>query len=172
MDIAITGSSKLAGSIINTFGADSYRVEDNIDKSRYDVFINNAHVEFEQTRLLHEWFQAWRYDASKLIINISSRAGLPNLSKGYMYGAQKAALDHLADNLTYNSDKKCRITTINLGMLEDDLPSLSYQEVCDLIDYILNLPIRLEIPRIFFQHSANYSHIQDMKSHRYKNKED
>lgn len=163
MDIAITGSSKLAGSIINTFGADSYRVEDDIDKSRYDVFINNAHVEFEQTRLLHEWFQSWRYDASKLIINISSRAGLPNLSKGYMYGAQKAALDHLADNLTYNSDKACRITTINLGMIEDELPSLRYKDVCDLIGYILSTPKHLEMPRIFLQHSINYRYIQDKK---------
>ena len=123
MRIAVTGSTKLAGTIIKRFNADSYRVEDNIDFSKYDVFINNAHVGFSQATLLQKWFDVCRYDKSKTIINISSRAALPNLSKGYSYGAQKAALDHLADNLTYNSDKLCKIITINLGMLEDELPS-------------------------------------------------
>lgn len=167
MRIAITGSSKLAGSIIDRFGADSYRVDDKIDKSIYDVFINNAHVGFQQCFLLEEWCNAWRDDDSKLIINISSRAGLPNLSKGYMYAAQKAALDHLADNLLYNSNKKCRITTINLGMIEDSLPSVRYNEVCDLIDYILKTPIHLEIPRVFLQHAINYREVQNLKSCRY-----
>lgn len=168
MKIAITGSSKLAGSIIDRFGADSYRVDDNIDKSNYDVFINNAHVGFQQCFLLEEWCNAWYDDDSKLIINISSRAGLPNLSKGYMYASQKAALDHLSDNLLYNSDKKCRITTINLGMLEDELPSVSYSEVCDLIGYVLSMPKHLELPRVFLQHSRNYRKVQGLKSHRYQ----
>lgn len=167
MKIAITGSSNLAGEIIKSFGADSYRVEDKIDKTKYDVFINNAHVGFQQCFLLEEWFYAWIDDPTKLIINISSRAGLPNLSKGYVYAAQKAALDHLTDNLVYNSDKKCRITTINLGMLEDDLPSITYKEVCNLIDYILKMPMHLEVPRIFLQNSTNYKKVQHLKSFRY-----
>lgn len=168
MDIAITGSSNLAGAIIDRFDADSYRVDDKIDKKKYDVFINNAHVGFQQCFLLEEFATAWWDDPTKLIINISSRAGLPNLSKGYMYGAQKAALDHLADNLTYNSDKKCRITTINSGMLEDPLPSVTYSEVCDLIEHILDMNEELEIPRVFLQHSENYQKIQELKSDRYK----
>lgn len=168
MDIAITGSSKLAGAIVDRFDATSYRVDDKIDKKKYDVFINNAHVGFQQCFLLEEFAMAWWDDPTKLIINISSRAGLPNLSKGYMYGAQKAALDHLADNLTYNSDKKCRITTINLGMLEDPLPSVTYSEVCDLIEHILDMNEELEIPRVFLQHSENYQKVQELKSDRYK----
>lgn len=167
MKIAITGSSKLAGSIVDRFNANPIRVEDTIDKSLYDVFINNAHVGFNQAELLNDWFNEWRYDSSKLIINISSRAGLPNLSKGYMYASQKAALDHLADNLTYNSNKLCRITTINLGMLEDTLPSVKYEEVCDLIDYVLKLPVHLEIPRVFLQNSSNYESVQRLKSYRF-----
>lgn len=167
MRIAVTGSSKLAGSIIKRFEADSIRVEDVIDKSKYDVFINNAHVDFKQCDLLSEWFNEWRYDDTKLIINISSRAGLSNLSKGYLYAAQKSALDHLADNLVYNSNKLCRITTINLGMLEDTLPSLKYDEVCDLISTIIMLPKHLEIPRVFFQHSSNYEGVQRLKSYRF-----
>ena len=167
MRIAVTGSTKLAGTIIKRFNADSYRVEDNIDFSKYDVFINNAHVGFSQATLLQKWFDVCRYDKSKTIINISSRAALPNLSKGYSYGAQKAALDHLADNLTYNSDKLCKIITINLGMLEDELPSVSYEEVCNLINDIINMPEHLEMSRVFFQHRANYQEIQDIKKSRY-----
>ena len=104
MRIAVTGSTKLAGAIVQQLSATSIRIEEDVDKSEFDVFINCAHVGFEQTRLLQEWFNAWSDDNTKLIINISSRAGLPNLSKGYTYGAQKAALDHMTDNLTYNCD--------------------------------------------------------------------
>lgn len=168
MRIAITGTSKLAGALIERFAATPFRIGQQIDKSRFDILINNAHVDFEQCNLLMQWFEQWRHDDSKLIINVSSRAGLPNLSKGYLYGAQKAALDHLADNLVYNSDKRCRITTINLGMLEDDLPSVSYQEVADLVQYIIGLPAHLEIPRVFLQHRENYQEIQRIKSVRYQ----
>lgn len=168
MRIAVTGSSKLAGAIVERFKADPVRVEQPLDYQDYDVFINNAHVGFCQTELLEKWFTAWKDDSSKLIINISSRAALPNLSKGYLYAAQKASLDHLADNLTYNSEKQCRITTINLGMIEDVLPSLKYEEVCDLLQYVINSPKHLEIPRIFFQHACNYKHIQKEKEDRYR----
>lgn len=162
--IAVTGASKLAGTIIERYKATSFRVDDDIPFKEYDVFINNAHVGFCQTTLLSEWFKVCSQDPSKLIINISSRAGLPNLSKGYVYAAQKAALDHLSDNLTYNSVKRCRITTINLGMIEDDLPSLTYANITNLIDYILSLPVSVEIPRVFLQHSHNYQEVQKLKA--------
>jgi len=168
MRIAVTGSSKLAGSIVEAFNATSIRIEQDINYNDFDIFINCAHVGFEQCNLLYNWFSAWRYDDSKFIINVSSRAGLPNLSKGYLYGAQKAALDHLADNLTYNSDKKCKITTLCLGMLEDELPSLKYSEVSKVINYLLNQPKNIEVPRMYLQHLHNYQEIQQLKESRYK----
>lgn len=164
MRIAVTGSSKLGGAIAQRFGATVLRVEQQADFNDFDVFVNNAHIDFCQTDLLARWFGVWCNDPTKMIINISSRAGLSNLSKGYMYAAQKAALDHMADNLIYNSNKKCRITTIGLGMMEENLPSLKYSEVCDLIDYVVHLPQHLEIPRIYLQHSHNYQDIQRLKS--------
>ncbi len=167
MRIAVTGSSKLAGAIAKKFKADTLRVEQQVNFADYDVFINNAHVNFCQTDLLYRWFGVWKNDPGKLIVNISSRAGLPNLSKGYLYAAQKASLDHLTDNLVYNSDKKCRITTLCLGMLEDELPSLRYNEVCDLLQYIIYMPSHLEIPKIYFQHSYNYKQVQKEKENRY-----
>lgn len=169
MRILVTGSSKLAGAIADRFKSDTARVEQDIDFRNYDIFINNAHVNFEQVYLFDKCIKAWNRDHSKQIINISSRAGLPNLSKGLVYGAQKAALDHMSDNVVYNSDKICKVTTINLGMLEDELPSLKYSEVCDLIQFIISLPKHLEIPRIHFQHVYNYQHIQLLKKQRYRN---
>lgn len=168
MKIAVTGSTRLAGSLVERFGATPIRVDQVVNYNDYDVFINCAHVGFKQCELLETWFKEWKYDPTKIIINISSRAGLPNLSKGYIYGAQKAALDHLSDNLIYNTDKECRITTLNLGMLEDELPSVSYEEVGHIIDLIISLPTHLEIPRLFLQHSCNYQLVQQMKASRYK----
>lgn len=164
MKIAVTGSSKLAKSIVEELGAHSWRIEDRIDTSRYDVFINNAHQGFDQVYLLEKWYEAWKDDPTKLIINISSRASQKNLSRGYMYSTQKAALDHYADMLTYVSDKQCRISTLNLGLLESDLSSVSYSEVVDMIKYIINLPQHLEIPRVFLQHSECYTSVQEKKS--------
>jgi len=164
MRIIITGGTKLAAHLIDRFNADSMRIGEKVDKSNYDIFINNAHVEFKQCDLLYEWFHDWKACESKHIINISSRAGLPNLSKGYLYGAQKAALDHLADNLTFNSSKRCKITTVSLGILENELPSLRYQEVGDLIDYIIHQPPHLEINKVLLQHVYNYQEIQTLKA--------
>ena len=165
MRIAVTGSTKLAGAIVEQLGATSIRIEQDVDKSEFDVFINCAHVDFEQTRLLQEWFKAWSDDDTKLIINISSRAGLPNLSKGYMYGAQKAALDHMTDNLMYNCDyKKCRITTIGLGMLQEKFSSITYNEVCYMLHFIINSPPHIEIPRLYLQHKDNYAQVQKEKA--------
>ena len=139
MKIAITGSSGLAAKISNVlnktnfetggklFSIESVRIEDNLDPEMYDVFINLAHVDFVQVDLLYKFYEAWKDDNEKYILNISSRASKSNISKGYIYAAQKAALNHLSDNLVYNSNKQCRITTLNLGLLEHALLSLKYK---------------------------------------------
>lgn len=173
--VVITGSTKLAKTIAHTFRAtpvhgephivDCVRVEQFIDWNEYDIFINHAHVGFCQTELLWSAFQAWKDDETKHIVNISSRAAKPNISKGYLYASQKAALNHLSDNLVYNSDKKCKITTLNLGMLEndDELPSISYHEVVSAIWWcVMNYP-QMEVPEITIQHPASYVSVQKEK---------
>ena len=128
----------------------------------YNIFINCAHVNFHQIELLALFFEAWKDDPKKTIINISSRAAQPNISKGYVYAAQKAGLNHLANNLTYNSEKKCKITTINLGLMNsDELPSLSYREIVQAVKFILTSPF--EVPDITIQHPANYQEVQEAK---------
>jgi hypothetical protein len=173
MRIGITGSTGLAAAIAEELlGHDITHVR--VEEARLvwedlaaDVFINCAHVEFEQTKLLMQAYEAWKNDSSKYIINISSRAAQPNISKGYMYSAQKASLNHLANNLVYNSDKQCRISTINLGLLNSKfyLPSVSHKEVADIVSYLIKMSefTDLEYTELTVQNRANYQEVQSDK---------
>ena len=109
-------------------------------------------------------------NGNKTIINISSRAVQPNISKGYLYAAQKSSLTHLSNNLTYNSDKKCRVSTIHLGLLERNqkgdlvsLPCLAYNDVYEFVSMIAFRRDDVEIPEMTIQHRANYREVQDEK---------
>ena len=101
----------------------------------------------------------------KLLVNISSRAQQPNISKGTMYAAQKAALTHYANNLIYNNaEKRCRIMTLHLGLLNHPtIPSLDYNEVSGYILRYLTWDSHFEIPEVTLQHSANYLAVQAQK---------
>ena len=83
-----------------------------------------------------------------------------------MYASQKASLTHLSSNLTYNSDKRCRITTINLGLLENaDVPSVKHTEVADIVRWLIRMAefTELEVPEITVQNRANYRNVQSDK---------
>ena len=142
MRVAITGSTGLAKTIIDTLEATPYNGKqidvmsermENITVNgstwwgweQYDVLINFAYDDFEQTKILELAHNAWKDDNSKYIINFSSRAAQPNISKGYLYSAAKASLNHLANNYQYNSEKKYKMTTLNLGLLNSPLHSVS-----------------------------------------------
>ena len=181
MKVAITGTSGLAKNIKDTLEGTAIdgswievvtpRIEDIINNdtkwygfSQVDVFINFAHKGFDQTKILDIAHRVWKDDDSKLIINFSSRASQPNISKGHLYASQKASLNHLSNNLTYNSDKKYKLTTINLGLLNhNELPSLDWVDVCRLIHYIITAIPRIEIPDITIQQHANYQSVQRHK---------
>ena len=179
MKIAITGTTGLTAAIagaLQDHTISTPRVEDITmngihwwgfdynNSNHVDVLINHAHRGFRQTEILMHTYDAWKHDSSKYIINISSRAAQPNISKGYMYATQKASLNFLTDTLVYNSDKQCRITTINLGLLNDeDLPSLTHEEVADAVKYLIDLPQHIEIPEMTLQNSANYQDVQSDK---------
>ena len=176
MRALITGKTKLAGAIMSelhdtkignhTIQFESCRVESEIPWNYFDVFINCAHVDFKQTELLNEAFTEWKDDSKRLIINISSRAAKPNISKGYLYAAQKAALNHLADNLVYNSDRRCGIVTLNLGLLDHvEIPSLDYNDVTRTIAKIINefYSFGSYISELTLQHPENYIENQKLK---------
>jgi NADP-dependent 3-hydroxy acid dehydrogenase YdfG len=176
MKIAITGhTSGLGKELYSRYDSalgisrneDSIAATENIIEriKDVDIFINNAYDGFNQTILLNELFNIWK-DKEKTIVNIVSRSKYPNISKGYLYSASKASLSHLSNNLRFVSDKKCRIIDINPGLLESDLPSLSYKEVADTIQYCINLPIHIEIGEISLWHKTPYSVISKLKDER------
>ena len=166
MKIAITGSTGLAKAIAGALQDHEVihcRIEIELPFD-VDVFINNAHIGYNQIDILHHLYKEWWAKDSKYIINISSRAHQPNISKGYLYASQKAALNHLANNLIYNSDKKCRISTINFGLLDNpELPCLTHEEAASWVKYLVNLPKNIEVPEITVHNSANYRDVQSDK---------
>ena len=182
MKVAITGTSGLAKNIKDTLEGTAIdgswievvtpRIEDIINNdtkwygfSQVDVFINFAHKGFDQTKILDIAHRVWKDDDSKLIINFSSRASQPNISKGHLYASQKASLNHLSNNLTYNSDKKYKLTTINLGLLNhNELPSLTWQDVSGLVFRLITSYPSIEIPEITIQSFANYQEVQNEKA--------
>ena len=182
MKVLITGSSGLAKTIKDTLEAtpfqgevitvDTIRCEDITMNGRNcwvfggyepaDVLINLAHV--DQSKILSIAHKAWETDKSKTIINISSRAAQPNISKGFVYASEKAQLNHLANNLQYNSKKRYKMTTINLGLLNDEnLPSVKHQDVAGLIYKLITSYPDYEIADVTLQAHANYQGIQSDK---------
>jgi|TARA_E500000318_G_scaffold14281_1_gene13926 NAD(P)-dependent dehydrogenase (short-subunit alcohol dehydrogenase family) len=178
MKILITGSSKgLGKSLFNKLeniestNKEIYnlnsdkginKIINKIKNNNYDVFINNAHAHFAQTKLLSSVFNLWK-DQNKTIVNIISRAAYPNISKGFMYASSKASLSFLSNSLKFNTNKKCKIIDINPGLLNSKLPSLSNDEMADIIIWCLNQPKHIEIGEISAWHSAPYVDVQKQK---------
>ena len=182
MRVAITGTSGLAKIIKDTLEATPYqgntievspiRCEDITMNGAdcwvfrgykpCDVLINLAHQ--DQSEILSIAHEAWEGEKTKFIINISSRASQPNISKGYMYASEKAQLNHLANNLQYNSKKRYKMTTINLGLLNDEnLPSVKHQDVAGLIYKLITSYPDYEIADVTLQAHANYQSVQSDK---------
>ena len=158
MKVSITNSKRGLGKELST------RFDNVVEgfANDSDVFINNRHRSFKQTELLMEVFEKWKY-TDKTIVNIVSRSKYPNISKGYLYSASKAALNHLSNSLRLISDKKCRIIDINPGLLNSDLPSLSYSEISDMIVWCINLPNHIEVGELSVWHNTPYKIISQMK---------
>ena len=136
-------------------------VVEGFDKNA-DVFINNRHDSFNQTKLLMKAFDEWKY-TDKTILNIGSRSKYPNISKGFMYSTSKAALNHLSNNLRLNSDKTCRIIDVNCGLLESELPSLTYKEITEIIVWCINQPKHIEIGEISVWEKTPYKIVSELK---------
>ena len=110
-----------------------------------DVFINNAHSNFEQTILTYKVYEMWRMNPDKYIISIGSRAGEDNMSKGYLYSSSKSSLKQLHMNLTYNSEKKVRLTYLSLGLVEAK-SILRYIQILNTLVFLLQQSKDIEIP--------------------------
>lgn len=173
--IAITGHSRGLGSYLakelsceHDITRTLSRIENIsslVDEIRHcDIFINNAHSGFSQVELFLSLYQLWRCDSSKLIINIGSRAAEPNISLGFEYSASKAALMHAVKSAVFlDEGKLCRVSLLNLGLLNSDLPSLSYGSVLLAINHIISLDSVVEMPIVYLNNAAPYPYVQAQK---------
>lgn len=87
-----------------------------------NVFINNAHAKDGQLELVKMFYQAWRWDSDKQIINIGS---ISTDSPGFMesmvsYIARKTALESMCLQLQ-KFDHKCRVVLIRFGFIDTPL---------------------------------------------------
>lgn len=174
--VSITGGTGLIGSaIVNSLSLYHHvkvikerlpnidLIIDEIDES--DVFINNAMHKWGQVDLLIRLYNHWR-SKEKLIINIGSRSAAPNVSCGYEYSTVKAALNHFSDLVRFkDTEKKCRLTTINpglVGQIEEAALDASY--LGDLVSWLICQPNKIELSRIDVSHIAPYELVQRTKA--------
>ena len=158
MKVAITGKDRGLGKELYT------RFDEvvGVFSDDCDVFINNAHENFKQTKVLMDVFTKWK-DTDKTIVNIVSRSKYPNISPGFLYSASKSSLNHLSNSLRLISDKKCRIIDINPGLLNSKLPSLSYSELADIVVWCINQPKHIEVGEISVWQNTPYKKISELK---------
>ena len=180
MRVAITGTSGLAKVIKDTLESTPFRGQsievcpircEDITMNKEncwiydghtpcDVLINLAHQ--DQTKILGITHRAWESNDKKYVINISSRAAVLTFLRDTSM-QEKAQLNHLADNLLFNSKKRYKMTTINLGLLEHELPSVKHQDVAGLIHKLITSYPDYEVSDITLQAHANYTEVQEDK---------
>lgn len=120
-----------------------------------DIFINNAYQDNSQVELFTLLFENWMYSENKTILNISSQSKYPGMSKNWSgYSAYKAALNHQSYLCAFKTDRKCRIITINPGLVKTQMtesaqavnkPMISPIEVANAVDWVLSLPQHIEV---------------------------
>jgi NAD(P)-dependent dehydrogenase (short-subunit alcohol dehydrogenase family) len=120
-----------------------------------NIFINNAYFSNSQVELFTLFFENWLYDESKTIVNISSQSKYPGMSRNWSgYSAYKAALNHQAYLCGFKTDRKCRLITINPGLVKTDMTldaqkvgkgMITPEEVAHAVEWAISLPQHIEI---------------------------
>lgn len=176
--VALNGSNGLVGrSIKAELISSNHRVHCIHDRLPYnedcmsslaqcDVFINNVACGFEQVNVLQQIYERWRMDESKWIINIGSRAAAKNVSLGFGYSTAKAALAHFSELVTFRDQKKrCRLTTINPGLIEKlENASLKASDIASAVSWLIGQPDYIEVSRLDLHHRMPYHKLQQLKS--------
>lgn len=86
-----------------------------------DIFINNAFADQHQITLFHAFYNHWRYDNTKTIVNINSRAKYGPIA-GREYSMVKKMLHkEWVKILEDHGDRKCRIININPGYVDTQM---------------------------------------------------
>jgi hypothetical protein len=131
----------------------------------YDVFINNAYVNYTQVDLLYRLWEHWKF-LDKQIVCISSAS--PDVIKPFEwpYSIHKGALDKACAQLCNISDSNCRVTNIKPGWVNTPM-SAGYPEykkldphyVAEVIIWCITQPVYLESLTIQPRHAV-YDHVK------------
>lgn len=86
-----------------------------------DIFINNAFADAAQITLFRAFYEQWRYDNTKTIVNINSRAKYGPIA-GREYSMVKKMLHkEWVKILENDGDRLCRIININPGYVDTQM---------------------------------------------------
>lgn len=129
-----------------------------------DIFVNNAFCRSRQTELYDIFYDNWKTDPTKHIINIGSKLRLNVDETGFIgqnnpYSNEKRDL-HLRwmANL-HDSDRRCKISNISPGFVDTKFSSYSKLpegmkldkfEVANYIKWILGQPDNIELGEVSF----------------------
>lgn len=129
---------------LNSIDALSHQLPDIINE--FDVFINNKYSNTLQSDLFEYVFNKWKYE-KKTIVNILSSALIfdgPNKQ----YIEDKKHLENKTFQLR-TFDKEVRIINVYPNTLESSYSvnnqKLKFLEVCNVINWVINLPHDIEI---------------------------
>ena len=124
-----------------------------------DIFINNAHKDYTQIKILQYVFANWKNLNDKTIINISSTAGdkrQDTKNKWANYQVQKIALDEACKQL--EGMGKCKVTNIRPGWVDTEalegiqrpigITILKPNDIARTVSYIINQPAEIHIKNI------------------------
>ena len=105
--------------------------------SNVNVFINNAHGGFAQAEMLKDVFDAWQY-TDKHIINIGvDKVDVRTWELVHeTYSVEKLASHAMCDQLQ-SLERKCKITNLCLGVVENWDGNLTYKNIINAIEYIV-----------------------------------
>ena len=130
----------------------------------YDVFINNAHLQWSQVDLLYAVYEMWQKQ-NKSIICIGSTAKDHNepaeVTKPYYH--QKIALETIVDNFGVYGKGKCKVSIVRPGWVDTGLfdkqpeykrtipmgiKTIPSDKIAESVYYILNQPKNVYIKNI------------------------
>lgn len=160
MNILIYGHKSDKFNLLSAHHKLNFTLDIDPDLTGYDGFINFRLK--HQLDVLINVFNRWSNE-NKIIINIGSRSKYPNLSKGFSYAAQNAALSHMSNSIRFLSDKQCRVVDINPGLIDSKLPCISWDDVSNALIWILSLPDNIEIGELSIWDKTPYHLISKMK---------
>jgi len=168
---AIYNRLRISHSIVGFAIDNDYNIDDDSSRKKIihesqdtDVFINCAHEEWAQVKLLYDLYSIWQHK-KKIIVNVNSIVGDSLVPKVSSYQIQKKALDNACKQLQPLG--KCKVINIRLGLVDtpsvsnwvaevkrifkDKYKVLTPEKVAEIVEYTINQPDNVCVKEISIQ---------------------